>query len=299
MKRILTALLLLCSWPAWGATWYATSSSANTNATGLWVPTSTGSCTGSGTALVWGAQANGDVFDANGCTALAVNVDPGVATGASAGVCGTVTVTTTLTTDATNGGAFTYATATNIVIHASVTATKTTALTISGSTNGGTICGNLMGGSTSNQYAIQDTHTSVLMYLVGNSSAGSADDAVGLNSTGTSGGWNVTGNCIGSTTGNYLSVGCAGVGAPSITLAGNIINGLRGGGVSGLIYLTPASTNYIISPKDASYTLGVVNSHATVTPTDPGASNVLSGVTYGPFTGTLSSSGGVCATSNW
>ena len=60
------------------------------------------SCAGSGTALVWGAQMNGDVFDANGCTAIAVNVDPGTATGASAGVCGAVTVTVTLQTNSTD-----------------------------------------------------------------------------------------------------------------------------------------------------------------------------------------------------
>ena len=315
MKRILTALLLFCSWPAFATTWYATSSSVNINATGLWVPTSTGTCTGSGTALVWGAQANGDVFNANGCTALAINVDPGVATGASAGVCGSVTVTPTIESDASAGGAFTYATATNLVCHGNIQGGKVSTLTISGSTNGGTLCGTVTGGATASINAVTDSHTAVTFYVVGNIAGGSATSAVGYNTTGSvplniagnatggsgigahgldasSGSATITmvGNCVGSNT--VIAEGCVTNVTSTLSLTGNIINGLKGNGQFGPMYFTPASTNYIISPKDASYTLGTVNSHATVTPTDPGVNNVRLSTVYGPFTGTLAVAGG-------
>ncbi len=320
MKRFLPfLLLLLAASPASATTWYATSSSVNIDTASLWVPTSTGSCTGSGTALVWGSQANGDVFDANGCTALAVDVDPGVATGASAGVCGAVTVEVTLETDATNGGAFTYATATNLVIHANITATKTTALGISGSTNGGTICGNVTGGSTGSQLGVSDGHTLVTVYLIGNITGGSGSGAYGYDLagntplnikgnasaggahglySGASGSATMAGNCVGSDT--AVAMGCYFGGTGVLTLTGSIINGKRDIGAGGAVYFTPSATNYILSPKDSSYVLGTIDAHATETPTDPGVSNVKSGVAYGSFTGTLVSGGAAaCAIGGW
>ena len=136
MKRCLLILgLLLLAGTAHAATWYAGTSSANINAV-TWYPTSTGSCAGSGTPLSWGSQANGDTFNANGCTAIAVNVDPGG-----------VSTQVTLTSHASLGGGFTYATATNITIHAHVTSGSTVALTITGATGGGTIAGNITGGT--------------------------------------------------------------------------------------------------------------------------------------------------------
>ena len=314
MKRWLVVLsvLFLSSWMQ-ATTWYATSSSANINAASLWVPTSTGSCTGSGTALTFGSQANGDVFDANGCTALAVNVDPGAATGASAGVCGTVTVTVTLQTNSTNGGAFTYATATNIVIHANITATKTIALAVSGSTGGLTICGNMQGGSTAAQEAVNDSHTSITVYVVGNITGGSATttygysissagplnvvgnsaagtDSVGLESSGNAT-VTITGNCTGSNTTSFAGCQSTTTGAGGLVITGNIINGIHSQGVSGSVTYTPSATNYILSPADSSYTLGTINSHATEMPTNPGVTNVLSGVQYGSYTGTASGGG--------
>ena len=322
MNRLLPIILLLLASPLCATTWYAGTSSANINAV-TWYPTSTGSCAGSGTALVWGAQANGDVFDANGCTAIAVNVDPGTATGASAGVCGTVTVTVTLQTNSTNGGAFTYATANNIVIHANVTATTTTALAVSGSTGGGTICGNVNGGTASSAYGVNDSHISTIFYFVGNLTGGSGSSAVAIYGAG-AGYWNIAGNaavgtgsasygmdnyagnnvtmvgnCIGSNTVAYA--GCQNGG--TLTLTGNIINGKIGLGVqntyANAFYYTPAAANYILSAKDSSYTLGTINGHATLLPTDPGASNVKTGVVYGPNTGTYSAGATVSANGGW
>lgn len=308
MKKLLGLILLLfMSCAAHATTWYATSSSVGIDTASLWVPTSTGSCTGSGTALVWGAQANGDVFDANGCTALAVDVDPGAATGASAGVCGTVTVTVTLNTDATLGGAFTYATSTNIVIHAGVTAGTTTALTVTGSTGGLTICGSIIGGTVTSKFGVSDSHTLVTVYVIGNTTGGSAGSSNGYNQSGngpvnltgtatagssTGGGISVagngvfvvTGNCVGSNTTSAVGCGVGGNGN-AIALTGNIINGNKGPGTSGPVIYTPAATNYILYPKDSSYTLGTINSHATLMPTDPGSTNVKTGVVYGPNTG--------------
>lgn len=305
--RKLIVLFTLTACLGWPATWYATSSSVNINQASLWVPTSTGSCTGSGTALTWGSQANGDVFNANGCTALAVNVDPGAATGASAGVCGSVTVTVTLTTDASNGGAFTYATATNIVIHANITATKTLALSISGATGGGTICGVVTGGTVASQYGVSDTHTAVTMYQIGNIFGGTAARGYYWNSG--TGALNVTGNitggggsntegllniglagstvigiCIGGT--GPTGAGCSGASGP-VTVTGNAIASPTGQGVAGKIYFTPSTTSYILMAKDSSYTTGVIDSHAIEIPANPGVTNVKSGVNYGSLTGTL------------
>ena len=314
MKHLLLITLLLLAVPLHATTYYAnllTSQNINYTTGGAgWYPIQGASCVATGTPVAVGSFANGDVLNANGCTGIAVNVDPGAATGASAGVCGTVTVTVTLTTDATNGGGFTYATATNIVIHANFTGSKTTALAITGSTGGGTICGNAQGGSTSSQYGVYDSHTSVTIYMVGNSTGGSASfcsgynlvssaavnivgnatagsggSADGLDTTGTV---SMTGNCVGSST--ATSRGCLITGG-SLTLTGNIIDGKVGSGVyqyGGTLYYTPAAANYILTPKDSSYTLGVINSHSTVMPTDPGVTNVKSGVVYGPYTGTLS-----------
>jgi hypothetical protein len=323
MKRLLTILLFILASPLYAATWYATSSSVNINATSLWVPTQGASCAGSGTALVWGAQANGDTFNANGCTALAVNVDPGSGTwtGTSAGNCGTGGGTTTLTTDATNGGAFTYATANSLVMHMNVTATKTTALTISGTTaNGGTICGNLIGGSTSSQFAINDTHSSGTVYYVGNTTGGSASasgldingagtfNIVGNASAGSVGSGfstatgsatiNMTGNCIGSNSSGQ-AFGCVNTNAATFTLTGNLISGLKGGAYYGAIIYTPAASNYTLYAKDSSYTLNTINTHSTLMPTDPGVSNVKSGVVYGAGTGTYGGGAGLCDTGGW
>ena len=324
MKRLLTILLFILASPLYAATWYATSSSVNINATSLWVPTQGASCAGSGTALVWGAQANGDTFNANGCTAIAVNVDPGSGTwtGTSAGNCGTGGGTTTLTTDGTNGGAFTYATATNIVIHVNIAATKTQTLAISGSTGGGTLCGNITGASTASILTVNDSHASVTIYifgnitggsasgdygynaassgpivLTGNSTAGSAASASGIEAGSSGTIITMTGNCIGSNT--VTSPGCYNSNNGSFTVTGNLINGTKSNAIIGSIYYTPAAANYTLYPKDSSYTLNTINTHSTLMPTDPGVSNVKSGVVYGAGTGTYGGGAGLCDTGGW
>ena len=109
----------------------------------------------------------------------------------------------------------------------------------------------------------------------------------------------MVGNCIGSNTVAYP--GCQNGG--TLTLTGNIINGKIGLGVqnsyANAFYYTPAAANYILSAKDSSYTLGTINGHATLMPTDPGASNVKTGVVYGPNTGTYSAGATVSANGGW
>ena len=55
--------------------WYARRSK-NINAQDLWAPTREASLWGLGHSLIWGAQKNGDVFDANGFT-ITITTDPG------------------------------------------------------------------------------------------------------------------------------------------------------------------------------------------------------------------------------
>jgi hypothetical protein len=301
MKRLALIFILLAPSLAPAATWYATSSSVNINAVGLWVPTQGTTCAGSGTALVWGAQATGDVFNANGCTALAVNVDPG---GSS--------VQVTLTTDTAFGGGFTLTMAnlgTIGTVHAHILATKTAVVALSGTTSSGTVSGNLTGGSTANAYGIVFTASSGTLTVSGNTTGGSASSAHGLHggssgsiivngnatagSNGLAYGLNnngtttvtINGNCIGNDT--VASYGCAATGTGVITLNGSQINGKIGNAINGRVFFTPAATNYILSPKDSSYVLGVIDTHATETPSNPGITNVKSGVAYGSFTGTM------------
>lgn len=313
LKRLIAFVVFIGSLHA--TTWFATSSSVNINAANLWVPTSTGSCTGSGTALVWGAQTNGDIFDANGCTSLAVNVDPG---GAS--------VQVTLETNTTSGGNFTYATANNLTIHAHIVSLKSTALIITGNSGGGTIDGNVTG-CCNGGYGVNDSHSIVTMtvngnlvggtstngfgyifaggHLVvnGNASSGSAatSSSAGLEVT-SNGQATVNGNCVGSASGVGFGAGCHlnSGNTATLTVTGNIIDGLSGPGVRNdcnqttckFFYAPSSPTNYVLYPKDSSYTLGVVDSHATEMPIAPSVSNVKSGVQFGTFTGTLATTGG-------
>lgn len=286
MRNVLLLAIILCCIPSFGATWYAGTSSANIDAV-TWYPTSTGSCTGSGTPLVWASRATGDVFNANGCTSIAVNVDPGSAS-----------VQVTLTTDATNGGGFTYATASNLIMHAHITSTKTIALAITGSTGGGAIVGNITGGNATSIHGVSDSHTGVAVSVTGNAAPGTGSGANGYNYTGATGGVSISGNCQGSDT--NTGVGCSSSNVAPITVTGNLIAGKRAQAAYGTIIFTPAAGNYALWPKDSSYTLGTIGSHATEMPTDPGAGNVRLGTGYGTFTGTLPvSGGGVCITGGW
>ena len=318
MKTLRLILLLAIASPSWAATWYATSSSVNINAASLWVPTSTGSCTGSGTALVWTAQAAGDVFNANGCTALAVNVDPGG-----------VSTQVTLTTDGTNGGGFTCATATGpATIHAHITATKTTALATTGlSGSGCNVSGNIQGGTTTGADGVSDAHTSgasAITYtgtvtggsnannygliptgsgtvnVVGNVIAGTGSNA-GLLASNTP--VTVTGNCIGSDT-LSTAAGCSGGSGTTngIVVTGGLVNGKISAAAIANVHFSSTITNYVVIPKNSSYAVSNCLTAAQVTagtctnalilPANPGITNVLSGTVYGPFTGTYTPGGG-------
>ena len=321
MRVRLLILLALFPCPSWAVTWYATSPSVNINTSSLWVPTSTGTCTGSGTPLIWGSQANGDVFNANGCTALAVNVDPG-----SSG-----TVQVTLTNDVTNGGGFTCATAIGpATIHANVTATKATGMATTGSSGSGcNVSGNLQGGSTASAAdGVSDAHTSgasAITYtgtITGGSTGGNNFGLIATNSgtvhvvgsviagTGSTGGISatntpttITGNCIGSDTAS-TTVGCVGGtgGTNGIVVTGGLVNGKIGQAAIGNVHLSATATNYVVIPENSSFV--VTNcltaaqvaagscTNAAILPADPGVANVLTGTNYGPFTGTYTPSGG-------
>jgi hypothetical protein len=304
MRRFLLLFFALAT-PFFAADWYATSSSVNVNASNLWVPTSTGSCTGSGTALVWGAQAAADNFYANGCTSLAINADPGPN--------GTVTLLTTAGSG-TAGGGFTYAAASALTLHAHFTAGTTACVTVSGTSGISAIIGNLQGGSGAGSYGVSNNQSGSSLTITGNLTGGSSSTSAGLfsGSSGTvnitgnvtpgsiasssgltvnaSGVINLTGNCIGHDT--NVASGCSNSATGTITITGSIINGKKGMGFTGgAPRFTPAATNYIIYAKDSSYVLGVVDSHATVMSPDPGVANVKVGTTYGPYTGTYAGGG--------
>ncbi len=322
MKLRLIFILLSLSASLHAATWYATSSSVNINAASLWVPTSTGSCTGSGTPLTFGNQLTGDIFSANGCTALAVNVDPG-----------SVSKQITLSTAAnggTAGGGFTYATATNITMHIDLLGGTTTVLTVTGTTGGGTVSFvTITGGSVANQNGITDTHSSVTMTYTGGTATGGSvtNQGILVNST-SAGTTNISGTAIGGTAGAANSygvaeaagsgtqtttftgtcqgsassgtgAGCAGTSVVPLRVVGKIVASPRSVGASGAIIYTPAATDYALFAKDTSYVTGVIDTHATETPTDPGISNVKTGTAYGSFTGTLPNGGVAACTGTW
>ena len=283
MKKLLILLFLLAS-PAFATTYYATSSTVNIDQANLWVPTSTGSCTGSGTALVWASRANGDVFNANGCTALAVNVDPGVATGASANTCGSVTVKVSLQSDPTNGGVFNYATASNLVLHTDIVGGKVHTLVITGSTGGGTLCGNVTGGTGASQEGLNDIHQSVMFYVVGNVSGSAVPNGDGyywagnttnqltitgnaIGGTGSlaygikllsNGSATLNGACIGNDSGNGPGCGGneSGTGSNGIlNVNGSLISGKIGNATGARVFLTQSPTNYTVVPSNGSYAL--------------------------------------------
>lgn len=307
MKKWL--LLLLLSVPAWPTTYFACAT-ANVNAANEWGTGTTGSCTCSGAGSP--TFATGDTLNANGCT-VTLNVDPG-----------SVSVQPILTNDTTQGGSFAYATATNITVHADITANKagTTILNITGSTGGGTLSGTLTGASGTGT-GVTDTHTAVAFNVSGNITAGSgtgnvytfsgSSGSVALTGNATAatgeafkctgnGTCTIAGNCIGSGTATGVS-GCDGASATgTVTVTGNVINGLKSTGTSGNIRYTPAATNYFCAPKDGTYAVGTedcthtgggggVSTHAVELPLDPGVTNVKSGVNYGSLTGTLATSG--------
>jgi hypothetical protein len=277
----------------------------------VWKDTQGASCANSGTALTWGSQGNGDTFNSNGCTNLYLTADPG-----------SVSVELTLTNDATNtGGGYDYSTAANATLHTNLAAVSANLLTITGSTGGGTISGNILGGSTTAAYGVYDNAASVTINVIGGITGGSASASYGWFqssangnlivtgnvSLGVSNGLNwgyagtaiVNGNCVGSDT--NTGAGCSDYSTTggTITVTGSIFNGKKGSGAAanGILF-TPAAGNCITYPSSSSGTLqtscpsSVTANVTQMAPVLTGGlgttSNVASGVTYGGFGGTAS-----------
>ncbi len=305
MKKLFLIIigLLLCASPCFGASWYA-QGAGNMSAV-TWNSASGGG----GSNLTWNSQANGDIFESNNY-AITVDVDPRGTT---------LSGTDKVQLKTTGGGGFSVATSTSpITIHADIVAGTTDCLTVSGNANASpalTIVGNITGGAASGIEGVVDTHTVGTVVVQGNITGGTVSTtAYGYNWNGATGslsitgnvtasvanglffsgasttGVTVTGNAIGSSTNGNSGV-LSSYGSGPITIIGNIISG-KGMGAAGYIIYTPAATNYVLFPKDSSYTRGTVDAHATEMPTNPGVKNVKAGTTYGSFTGTLSSSGG-------
>jgi hypothetical protein len=320
MKKILLLSILLILIFTTNAlavnSWYAAaatpSTAVNMNTAGTWVPTSTGTCTGSGTALTWNNQTAGDIFYANGCTAITVNVDP---QGTNAGK-GKVVLTTTAGAG-TAGGNFLYATAANITITSDITAGTTVGLSVSGSTGGGIIAGNVTGSATTNsQYGVSSTHTNVTLYINGIATGGGGGassrgyysntaspvqitSCVGTKSSGCYTGSasavvTVTGSCIGSSTDTGVP-GCLSASTGTITVTGNLIYGTLGPPIIGPVIWNPASApgtttqNYIAIPGPAASTL-YPSIIVPVADVSSGYHYGFDGSTY--YTGTLSAGGG-------
>lgn len=305
MKKLFLIIigLLLCASPCLGATWYAQGAGNMSAITWNSAPG------GGGSNLTWNNQANGDIFESNNY-AITIDVDPRGTT---------LSGTDKVHLKTTGNGGFSVATSTSpITIHADITAVGTDCLSISGTANATpalTIVGNITGGGASGIEGVVDTHTVGQVVVQGNITGGTvsttaygytwngatgslsitgnitAQVAFGLYFTGASStGVTITGNAIGSSTNGNAGV-LSSYGSGPIYLTGNIISG-KGMGAAGYIIYTPTTTNYILFPKDTSYTPGTVDTHATEMPTDPGVANVKSGTTYGSFTGTMSSGGG-------
>lgn len=304
-KLLLLAFIFYTSLisPCFGTTWYA-QGAGNMSAV-TWNSVSGGG----GSNLTWNSQANGDIFESNNY-AITVDVDPRGTT---------LSGTDKVHLKTTGGGGFSVATSTSpITINADITAVATDCLAVSGTANASpalTIVGNIRGGGAPGTEGVVDTHTVGQVVVRGDITGGTenttaygyswsgasgslsitgnvtAQAASGLNFTGTSAtGVKLTGNAIGSSTNGNSGV-LSSYGSGPITIIGNIISG-KGVGASGYIIYTPAATNYILMPKDSSYSPGTIDAHATEMPTNPGVANVKKGTTYGSYTGTMSSGGG-------
>lgn len=108
-------------------------------------------------------------------------------------------------------------------------------------------------------------------------------------------------------------IGCSGSNggtAGNLTVTGAFINGIYSSAVQGEVRFSATATNYIVVPENASYAitnclttaqiLAGTCTNALILPTNPGITNVLSGTSYGPYSGTYTcpgGGGGVCAVS--
>jgi hypothetical protein len=198
MKKLLLSILLLLTFaiPVFATDWYADSGSGAMSTRG-WHDTSAGSCAGgSGAALTWASRQIGDVFHANGCTAIAVDADPGAN--------GKVTLST-VTGAGGAGGGFTYVIglAGATALHVDIVAGTTACLTTSGSTADATNTGDITGGSSVGAVGLSLNHTTRTFTNTGNVLGGGNTTAYGLKVTGASGATSLVGSCTGVT-----AVGC-------------------------------------------------------------------------------------------
>ncbi|MCE5212509.1 MAG: hypothetical protein LLG40_13280 [Deltaproteobacteria bacterium] len=174
--------------------WYAQNNSANINSANMW----NDQPAGAGNFLTWENRAAGDVFSANGKTAIVINVDPGVG-----GVSGSVTLSTAAN-GGTAGGMFSVATAGNLTINAHISAEASWAIQTSGSTGTLTINGNVSGGSSDYSYGIYHVSTGNLI-VNGNVSGGSGMYSFGVYNYST-GSVTINGNATGGSKSNAYAI---------------------------------------------------------------------------------------------
>lgn len=322
LRQILLACLIClgCSPLACAVTWYACASTVNINAANEWGTASGGSCICTGASTSFPTLSTGDILNANGCTALAVNIDPG-----------SVTVWPTLASDTTNGGYFTL-TASSLTLHiGAITGGTADGLRVSGTPTGTSILcsgSGIAGGSATSQHGVYDTRSSGTLTigsstypcnvtggsgtnnfgytlngaasttLVGNGTIGSASGAAAIFAS-AAGNITMTGDCTGSDTTGGTYAACQTSSTGYISITGNLINCKKTAAVNGVIMYTPAATNYVLFPLNSSYICGTINANAVEMPTNPGINNVLSGVTYGTYTGTAAGGSSVSTFGGW
>lgn len=271
-------------------TYYAQNSSVNIDSANQWNT----AADGSGSALTWASLGATDVLNANGKTAIAINVNFTCAR---------------IETDATLGGAFTITAGRTITCD--ITAGSSTCVTCSSGSGSNTFVGNITGGNAANVRGLYRATAAVAFTITGNVTGGSASGAAGLYNS-SAGTVSITGDI---TAGSALNAYSINTSAGTITVTGNIINNASTHAVNGPIVYAPSATNYIQYPdtsatKNYYYDIpDVANLLTTDTAagvsgtfneadrnTDPGEENVEDGVTYKILNvskeGTLVASGG-------
>lgn len=280
-KRIIAlVILLLCAlvYQANAASYYGCASAA-INADSTFCTTATGSCTGETPVTAATALAGTHTLYANGCTiSIPENITVTAAKLSNKDDGG----------DMVDGGQFTTVTnATPTTLTAALEAGGTESLlAISGTAVGDPVTNSVLnivastitGGSANNIRAIYSTHTVGAVYVTtssgvtgGSNSLGSGIYWVGAtptanagvtvtgncsNASGTApaceaagnGLMKVTGDCIGSDSA-AAGYGCKSIGTSGITVTGNIVNGLRATGTTGLVTWIPSSAEKYVQFK--------------------------------------------------
>lgn len=280
-------------------TWYAQDGAGNMS-TRNW----NDAAGGGGSALVWNNQATGDTFDANGQTGIAIDVDPK----------GTGGATSVNLVNTSAAGAFTYATAANITITANITAGAVVCLAITGNSGGGTIIGNITGGSAGAAHGVNDGHAVVTITVTGNLIAGSSTSTSAYVFSGSSGsivingnvtGGAIAGSAVGLTTsaagtatvngdvtggsGLGSAYGVTASGAGAVTITGNLINSAICVAANGRIVWAPSNAQKYIK-FDGGGTVVYASK-------PPSGASILSSASYvdsatGTYTAGTASSGG-------